>query len=92
MCIHLLWVRTAIYTRSSCRTVCSHRGDSLCSADEPDLIAALRDARIFISSHDVGFPKDSVCGAQELPEETDLSQNCLLSGHPIENPATKGAT
>lgn len=91
MCICLLWVRTAIYTRSSRRTVCGHRGDSLCSADEPDLIAALRDAGIFISSHDVGFPEHSVCGAQELPEETDLSQNRLLSGHPIENPAAKGA-
>jgi len=91
MCIRLPWVRTAIYTRSGRRTVCSRRWDSLCSADEPDLVAALRDAGIFISSHDVGFPEHSVCGAQELPEETDLPQNGFLSGHPIENPAAEGA-
>lgn len=90
--ICLLWDRTSIYTKSSCKMICSHRGDSLCSADEPDLIAALTDAGIFIISHNVGFPEHSVCGAQELPEETDLSQNCVLGCHPIENPAAKGPT
>lgn len=85
--LRLLWVRTAIYTGSSRTLAC---GDSLGPADEPDLIAALRDAGIFVRSHDVGSLQHHVCGAQELPEETDLPQNCLLSGHPIENPAAKG--
>lgn len=89
--LHLLWVRTAIYTRPSGALACCGGGDSLGLADEPDLIAALRDAGVLVRSHDVGFPQHRVCGAQELPEETDLPQNCLLSGHPIENPAAKGA-
>lgn len=90
--MRLLWVRTSIYTRSSWKMICSHRGDSLRSADEPDLIAPLRDAGIFIGSHNAGFPEHSVCGAQELPEETNLSQNCILGCHPIKNPAAKGPT
>lgn len=59
---------------------------SLCPSDEPDLIAALRDAGVLVNGHDVGFPEHGVCGAQELPEETDLPQNRLLGGYPVENP------
>lgn len=65
---------------------------SLCPSDEPDLIAALRDAGVLVNGHDVGFPEHGVCGAQELPEETDLPQNRLLGGYPVENPTGKGTT
>lgn len=70
----------------------SSSGASLCPADEPDLVAALRDAGVFIDCHDVGFLQHGIRGTQELPEESDLPQNGLLGGHPVEHPAAKGAT
>lgn len=66
------------------------RGGSLGPSDEPDLVAALRDAGVLVGGHDVGFSEHGVRGAQELPEEPDLPQNRLLGGYPVENPTGKG--
>ena len=53
---------------------------------EPDLVAAPRRSGVVVHGHHVAPPVDTGAGAQQLQQQTDLTDNRLLRGRPEKNP------
>lgn len=56
-------------------------------SDEPDLIPAAGNTRVFVHGDHKAVGAEVVGHAQNLPQQADLMAHCLLCGRPKERPA-----